>query len=120
MSNVININEKFKLFSDLWNPRIICGLNDYHLKLVKVKGDFVWHKHDETDELFFVIKGNLKIDLKDETISLSDGEMFVIPKGVEHRPHSENVCEVLLMEPAGTVNTGDAGGDLTRPELEWI
>lgn len=119
---VINIAEKLSLFSDHWSPRIVAQLNDYHVKLAKVEGRFPWHKHDETDELFLVIKGALFIDLRggetQETIELGEGELYVVPKGVLHAPHAETECHILLLEPAGTVNTGDA--DEPGTTGEWI
>lgn len=121
-SAAINIADKFGLFSDHWRPRIVAALNDTHVKLVKVEGRFPWHMHDETDELFLVIKGSLAIDIRteagDETIELREGELYVVPKGVPHAPHAEAECQILLIEPAGTVNTGDADEDGTSGE--WI
>ena len=118
----VNIAEKFATFSDHWSPRIVAQLNDYHVKLAKVEGRFPWHKHDETDELFLVIKGVLFIDLRDgeteETIELGEGELYVVPKGTAHAPHAETECHILLLEPAGTVNTGDAGEPGTTGD--WI
>ena len=116
----INFQEKFSKFSELWSPKIIAGLNDYHLKLAKVQGEFVWHDHPETDEVFIVINGRLDILFRDGKVSLSEGEMFVVPKGVEHKPVAENECHILLIEPAGTVNTGDVKADLTAPNNIWI
>lgn len=107
----INIAEKFALFSDHWSPRIIAQLNDYHVKLAKVEGRFPWHAHEETDELFMVVKGTLKIDIRgsegEHTVTLREGEIHVVPKGVDHAPHAAEECHILLLEPAGTVNTGD-------------
>ena len=116
----INFQEKFSKFSELWSPKIIAGLNDYHLKLAKVQGEFVWHDHPETDEVFIVIKGRLDILFRDGKVSLSDGELFVVPKGVEHKPVAESECHILLIEPAGTINTGDVKADLTAPNNIWI
>jgi mannose-6-phosphate isomerase-like protein (cupin superfamily) len=95
-------------------------MNNYYFKLVKAKREFIWHKHPETDEVFMVIQGYLQIDLRDKTLNLRKGEMVVIPKGVEHKPVCKEECAVLLIEPAETVNTGDAGGELTDTNLEWI
>ena len=118
----INIARKFDLFSDHWSPRIIAQLNDYHVKLAKVEGSFPWHRHEETDELFMVMKGELAIDLRDEngehTILLKEGEIHVVPRGVEHAPHAKSECHILLLEPAGTVNTGDAEEEGTSGD--WI
>ena len=116
----INLKEKLSKFSDHWSPRIVAEMNDYQFKLVKIKGDFVWHNHDDTDEVFIVLEGEMKIELKDETVELKEGEMFVVPKGVEHKPYSEKECKIMLVEPKGVVNTGDAGSNLTAPNDVWI
>ena len=105
MSEVINFTEKFSLFSSLWEPKVVAEMNDYQFKLVKVKGEFVRHQHDDTDEVFIVLEGTLFIDFDHERKSLSAGEMIVVPKGVNHRPFSENECHILLIEPSGVVNT---------------
>ncbi len=104
---------KFEEFSELWSPKIVARLNDYHVKIVKVKGDFTWHRHVETDEFFLVVEGTLQIDFRDGAATIEAGEMIVIPKGVEHRPHANEECRILLIEPAGTINTGDDN------ESEW-
>jgi mannose-6-phosphate isomerase-like protein (cupin superfamily) len=116
----INLQEKLLKFSEHWSPKIIAQLNDYHFKLAKVQGEFVWHDHPETDEMFLVIKGHLDILFRDGKVSLEEGEMFVVPKGVEHKPVAENECHILLIEPAGTVNTGDAQSKLTAANDVWI
>lgn len=116
----VNLSEKFSLFSEQWTPKIIAQLNDYHLKLAKVQGDFVWHSHPETDEVFMVIDGELTIEMHEGDVTLRAGELYVGPKGVEHRPRAASECQILLIEPGGTVNTGDAGGDLTAPADDWI
>ena len=116
----INLEEKLAKFSDHWSPKIIAQMNDYHFKLVKFQGDFVWHRHDETDEVFMVLDGEVSIELRDGTVVLKAGEMFVVPKGVEHKPSSEYECKIMLVEPAGTVNTGDAGGEMTAEDNIWI
>ncbi|HCR70340.1 MAG TPA: cupin [Anaerolineae bacterium] len=119
--NSINLQQKLSQFSEHWSPKIIAQLNDYHLKLAKVHGEFVWHDHPETDEVFLVIKGQLKILFRDGEVNLSEGEMFVVPKGVEHKPVAEKECHIMLIEPAGTVNTGDAeNSNLTAPNDVWI
>ena len=116
---VVNLEDKVARFGEHWSPKILARLNDYHVKAVKLQGEFVWHKHDETDELFLVTKGSLVIRFRDRDVSIGPGELLVVPKGVEHQPVAEEECEVLLIEPAGTRNTGDAGGERTaRPE--WI
>ena len=116
----INLKEKLSKFTDHWSPRIIAEMNDYQFKVVKIKGDFVWHNHDDTDEVFIVLEGEMKIKFKDETVELKEGEMFVVPKGVEHKPYSEKECKIMLVEPKGVVNTGDAGSNLTAPNDVWI
>lgn len=117
----INLQEKLTKFSEHWSPKIIAQLNNYHLKLAKVQGEFVWHDHPETDEVFIVVKGCLDILLRDGTVSLSEGEMFVVPKGMEHKPVAEHECHILLIEPAGLVNTGNApDSEFTAPNDVWI
>ncbi len=116
----INLQEKLSKFSEYWSPKIIAQLNDYQLKLAKVHGEFVWHDHPETDEVFIVINGHLDILFRDGQVSLGEGEMFVVPKGVEHKPVAEDECHILLIEPAGTVNTGNMEGALTAPNDIWI
>ena len=118
----INLQDKFSLFKDTWSPKVVAEMNDYQLKLVKLKGDFVWHKHDDTDEVFIIIKGSLVIELRDGSVSLNEGEMYVVPKGVEHKPVATEECHAMLMEPKGVVNTGgaEATGDLTAPNDVWI
>ena len=115
----INLAEKFTKFSDHWSPKIIAGMNDHHFKLVKFQGDFVWHSHHDTDEVFIVLDGEMVIEFRDGKVALKSGEMYVIPKGIEHKPFSEKECKIMLVEPAGTINTGDAGGELTS-ENSWI
>ena len=117
--NVVNLEEKFARFSAHWSPKILARLNDYLVKAVKLRGEFVWHRHDETDELFLVTRGILMIRFRDHDVTIGPGELLVVPKGVEHMPVAEEECEVLLIEPAGTPNTGDAGGARTI-EPEWI
>jgi mannose-6-phosphate isomerase-like protein (cupin superfamily) len=116
----INLNEKLGMFSQHWSPKIIGRMNDYHLKLVKIQGEFIWHKHDETDEVFIVLDGSMEIHMRDGSVTLEGGEMLIVPKGVEHKPRAASECSILLIEPAGTVNTGDAGGELTSLNTDWI
>jgi len=116
----VNLSEKFSLFQDYWNPRIAGELNGQQVKLVKFKGEFVWHKHDHEDELFFVVSGSFRMELRDKVIDLHEGEFLVVPKGVEHRPVADEEVSVMLFEPATTLNTGDAKGDLTKETLEKI
>jgi mannose-6-phosphate isomerase-like protein (cupin superfamily) len=118
--SAINFEEKFKKFADQWSPKIIAQMNDYHFKLVRFQGDFIWHSHEDTDEVFIVIDGEMVIEFRDGRVTLENGEMFVVPKGVEHKPFAKDECKVLLVEPAGTINTGDAGGDLTADDGVWI
>jgi mannose-6-phosphate isomerase-like protein (cupin superfamily) len=116
----VNFQEKFAMFSDQWSPRIIAQMNDYHFKLARLQGDFVWHRHADTDETFIVLEGAMSIAFREGQVDLRAGEMLVVPKGVEHKPFARQECQVLLIEPAGTVNTGDAGGDLTIQDDVWI
>ena len=116
----INLKEKLSMFSDHWSPKIITEMNDYQIKLVKIKGDFVWHNHEDTDELFIVIEGKMKIEFKDKIVELSEGEMYVVPKGVEHKPCAETECKVMLVEPRDVVNTGNTDGELTASNDIWI
>jgi mannose-6-phosphate isomerase-like protein (cupin superfamily) len=116
----INLKEKLKLISEHWSPKVIAEMNDYQVKLVKLEGEFVWHKHDHTDELFFCIDGEMKIELREGSITLCKGDLFVVPKGVEHKPVAEKECEVLLIEPRGIVNTGNVESELTAPNDDWI
>ena len=116
----IDLSEKLATFSDRWAPKIVGQLNDYHVKLVKIKGDFVWHSHPETDELFMVLEGDMVIDFRDGERPMSAGSMVIVRKGVEHRPRAAAECHIMLIEPAGTRNTGDAGGEMTAEDNVWI
>lgn len=118
--SAINFNEKFAKFSEQWSPKIVAQMNDYHLKLVRLQGDFVWHSHADTDEVFIVLDGEMAIELRDGKVDLKSGEMFVVPKAMEHKPFAEKECKIMLVEPAGTINTGDAGGELTAEDNVWI
>ena len=113
MKNKINFKKKFNLFSDYWTPKVIAEMNNYQFKLVKVKGEFISHKHDHTDEAFIVIDGSLKIEFSNKTINLNSGEMFVVPKGVKHKPYSKEECKILIVEPRETINTGNVQGKYT-------
>ena len=115
----INFREKLGRFSERWAPKIVAQMNDYQFKLVKIQGEFVWHQHAETDEAFIVLDGELTIHLRDGAVRLGPGEMFVVPRGVEHKPVAERECAMMLVEPAGTPNTGDAPGDRTR-DPDWL
>ena len=116
----INLAEKLGKFSAHWSPKIIAELNGQHVKLVKFSGPFVWHQHEHEDELFYVVRGEFRMEFRDRTVDLHAGEMLVVPRGVEHRPVAEREVEVMLFEPAATVNTGSAGGDKTVARPEWI
>ena len=116
----INLRDKLAKFSECWSPRVIAELNDYQFKLVKLQGEFVWHDHKDTDEVFLVIEGEMEIGFRDRTVTLGAGELFVVPKGVEHITRAAHECHALLIEPRGVVNTGDAGGALTAANDVWI
>jgi mannose-6-phosphate isomerase-like protein (cupin superfamily) len=116
----INLAEKFTRFSAHWSPKIVAGLNGQHVKLVKFQGEFVWHSHAHEDELFLVVRGAFRMEFRDRSVELVEGEMLVVPRGVEHRPVAADEVSVLLFEPATTVNTGDAGGTRTVAQPEWI
>ncbi len=116
----INIAQKLNLIHDHWNPRIAGELNGQQVKLVKFKGEFVWHKHDDEDEMFYVLKGEFNMELRGQTILLKENEFLIIPRGVEHRPVAENEVSVMLFEPASTLNTGNTRGDMTRDYLESV
>ena len=117
---VINLTEKFSNFAEYWQPKIVAQMNDYHLKLAKIQGEFLWHHHASTDEVFIVIQGKLTIELRDGLVELEKGELCVVPQGLEHRPTAVDECLILLIEPAGTRNTGSAGGVRTAPADAWI
>lgn len=116
----VNIQQKLSLFSEHWNPKIVGELNGQHVKLVKFKGEFVWHKHDHEDELFYVVKGSFRMEYRDKAITVNENEFLIVPKGVEHRPVAEQEVSVMLFEPATTLNTGDAISDLTKHQLETL
>lgn len=116
----INFGQKFSLFDDHWQPRVVAEMNDYQFKIVKLQGDFVWHDHKETDETFIVIDGTLRIDFRDGAVEIAAGEMFVVPRGVEHKPYAEHEVKMLLIEPRGVLNTGHEGGERTAQNDIWI
>lgn len=118
--SALNLNEKLAQFSEHWSPKIIAQMNDYHFKLAKFQGEFVWHSHADTDEVFIVLDGDMTIEFRDGRVALKAGEMFVVPKGVEHKPVAGSECKVMLVEPSGTINTGDAGSHLTAEDNVWI
>ena len=117
----VNFREKLSKFSEQWTPKVIAEMNEYQFKLVKIEGVFVWHEHQDTDEAFIVIEGSMRIDFDDgSSVELDEGEMYVVPRGVRHRPCAESECKVMLVEPKGVVNTGDADSELTAPNDEWV
>lgn len=116
----INLKDKLSRFSEHWSPRVIAEMNDYQFKLAKVKGEFVWHAHADTDEVFIVLDGALTLEFRDKAVALTTGEMNVVPRGVEHRPVAVDECSIMLVEPRGVVNTGDAGGAYTAKNDVWV
>ena len=116
----INLQQKFTLFADHWQPRVIAEMNDYQFKLVKIQGDFLWHSHRDTDETFLVLEGELRIDFRDGLVQIGPGEMFIVPKGVEHKPYAEHEVKLMLIEPRGVKNTGHESSDRTAPNDVWI
>lgn len=118
--SAINLKDKLSRFSDRWSPKVIAEMNDYQFKLVKVQGEFVWHDHANTDEVFIVLEGSLDIEFRDGKVTLESGEMFVVPKGRAHKPVAKDECKMLLVEPKGVVNTGDAKSDLTAQDDIWL
>lgn len=118
--SAINLKDKFSKFSTHWTPKVIAEMNDYQFKLVKFAGEFVWHQHADTDEVFLVVDGAMTIRFRDGEVYLSAGEMYVVPKGVEHQPYAESECMAMVIEPRGVVNTGDVGGELTAENDAWI
>lgn len=116
----LNFTQKLSLFNEQWSPRVIAEMNDYQFKVVKLQGDFIWHDHADTDETFIVLEGQLRIDFRDGQVSVSQGEMFVVPKGVEHKPYAEHEVKLLLIEPKGVLNTGHEGGERTAVNDLWI
>jgi mannose-6-phosphate isomerase-like protein (cupin superfamily) len=119
MADKVNLQEALASFDGLWEPRIVAMLNDYKVLVVKVRDEFVWHKHDDTDDFFLVVQGRMTIQLRDRDVELEQGELFVVPRGVEHCPRADEEAWVLLIEPKQTVNTGDAGGPLTT-DPRWV
>jgi mannose-6-phosphate isomerase-like protein (cupin superfamily) len=116
----INLAEKLGMISEQWSPRVVAELNDYQFKVVRIEGDFIWHDHPETDEAFIVLEGELRIDFRDGAVLLGPGELFVVPRGVEHKPFAEKEVKLLLIEPRGIKNTGHAGGERTAENDVWI
>lgn len=121
MSNsAINIEQKFRLFTEQWQPKVIAEMNDYQFKIVRLEGDFIWHDHPTTDEAFLVIEGSLRIDFRDGAVTLGPGELYVVPKGVEHKPFAEREVKLMLIEPHGVKNTGEESSERTAPNDVWI
>src|SRR5215472_4506755 len=116
----INFGKKFKLLDEQWKPKVIAEMNDYQFKIVRLEGDFIWHDHKNTDETFIVLEGVLRSDFRDGAVHVSGGEMFVVPKGVEHKPYAEREVKLLLIEPRGVLNTGHEGGERTAENDVWI
>ena len=116
----INLQNKYSKFTKHWSPRVIAEMNDYQFKLAKIKGEFIWHNHTHTDETFIVMDGNMTLKFRDGEVKLREGELFVVPRGVEHKPCAEEECKILVIEPRGIINTGDAGGKFTMTEDVWI
>lgn len=116
----INLEGKFGLFQDHWHPRIVAELNGQHVKLAKLEGDFIWHQHENEDELFLVVRGHLRMEFRDGSVELDPGEMLVVPRGVEHRPVADGEAHVVVFEPVGTVNTGNTDNERTIRELDWV
>ena len=118
--NKINIEQKLSLFNDHWNPRIVGELNKQHVKLAKLKGEFIWHKHDNEDEMFLVLKGTLKIEFRDRIETINENEMIIVPRGIEHKPIAEKEVSIMLFDPASTINTGELENKFTRKKLEFL
>ena len=121
INHPINLEKKFKKFTDHWSPKVIGEMNDYQFKLAKVKGDFIWHHHLHTDETFFVIKGKLTIEFKNGKVDIEEGEMYIVPKGVEHKPMASNECQIMIIEPKGVINTGNKmDSELKSDNDVWV
>ena len=120
MTTKINLKSKFDKFHEQWSPKIIAEMNDYHFKLVKIKNEFIWHEHEDTDEVFIVIEGKIGIEFENETIEINEGEMIVVPKGKKHRPFAKKEAKIMLIEPRGVVNTGNIESEITAASDQWI
>ena len=116
----INFKSKFSKFTDQWSPKVIAEMNEYQFKLVKIKDDFIWHKHDDTDEVFIVMEGQIFIEFENETVEINEGEMIVVPIGTKHKPYAKKEAKIMLVEPSGVVNTGEKENKLTAPNDQWI
>ncbi|QKZ04665.1 cupin domain-containing protein [Pseudomonas eucalypticola] len=120
MPKPVNFQEKFALFTEQWAPKVIAEMNDYQFKIARLQGEFIWHSHADTDEAFMVLEGQLRIELRDGAVMLQPGELYVVPKGVEHRPCAPQEVKLLLIEPCGVLNTGDQGGERTAVNDVWV
>jgi mannose-6-phosphate isomerase-like protein (cupin superfamily) len=116
----VNLKEKFRLFDDVWNPKIVGELNDSYVKVVKFRGEFIWHRHDNEDELFLIVNGHLRMRFRDRDVTVNQGEFIIVPRGVEHMPVADEECEIVLLEPKTTLNTGNVRNERTLTELERI
>jgi mannose-6-phosphate isomerase-like protein (cupin superfamily) len=116
----VNIEQKFALFNEQWKPKIVGELNGQHVKLGKIEGSFVWHQHENEDELFLVVKGRMRLEFRDSAVDIDEGELIIVPRGIEHRPVADEECHILIFEPASTLNTGNVNDEFTVEELEWI
>ncbi|TBU72563.1 cupin [Pseudomonas daroniae] len=116
----VNLEQKLGLITEQWSPRVVAEMNDYQFKVVRLQGDFIWHSHVETDEAFLVLDGQLRLDFRDGQVTLGSGELYVVPKGVEHKPYAEKEVKLLLIEPRGVLNTGHEGGERTAQNDRWI
>lgn len=116
----INLLQKLSLVSEQWSPKVVAEMNSYQFKVVRIQGDFIWHSHPETDETFLVLEGTLRIDFRDGSVTLKAGELYVVPKRVEHKPYTKEEVKLLLIEPRGVLNTGQEGGERTAPNDVWI
>ena len=116
----INLASKYNKINEHWSPKVVAEMNDYQFKLAKIKNDFIWHSHEDTDETFIVMEGKIYIEFEDETVELSEGEMIVVPKGKKHRPYADQEAKIMLIEPIGVRNTGDIVSDLTSDDNQWI
>ena len=120
MPDAINLLMKFDRFAEQWKPKVVAEMNDYQFKLAKLEGDFIWHSHADTDETFFVVEGTLRIDFRDGFVTIRPGELYIVPKGVEHKPFAEHEVKLMLIEPRGVKNTGDEGGERTAENDVWV
>jgi len=116
----INFQKKYSKINEQWSPKVIAKMNDYQFKIAKIEGEFIWHKHDETDEVFIIVEGSMKIEFRDGSVNLKQGEMFVVPKGIEHKPIASKECKIINIEPSGTSNTGDTKSNRTVNGNDWI